>query len=263
MEKCVMNSENQIKNLLGQKFEAKQVNSVIGHFISCIQKFEEGDWETSLAKAGKFIESVIKLLWVYGGKSLPAKQKDFKATLFAQKIINQIDTTTIPDDSIRLQIPRASIFVYDIASNRGGRHDSGEVNANEMDSSIILSMCSWILAELFRFSAKNLISIEGTKKVIDSLTERRYPIFEEIEGRIYVDNKKFKSAPECSLLILYKIYPKRISKNMLVDLLKRHNFRQSAIKFERLSSYIDIDGNGNILLRATGRRKAEEILNKK
>jgi len=30
-----------------------------------------------------------------------------------------------------------------------------------------------------------------------------------------------------------------------------------------LSSYIDIDGNGNILLRATGRRKAEEILNKK
>ena len=177
-----MNSENQIKNLLGQKFEAKQVNSVIGHFISCIQKFEEGDWETSLAKAGKFIESVIKLLWVYGGKSLPAKQKDFKATLFAQKIINQIDTTTIPDDSIRLQIPRASIFVYDIASNRGGRHDSGEVNANEMDSSIILSMCSWILAELFRFSAKNLISIEGAKKVIDSLTERRYPIFEEIEG---------------------------------------------------------------------------------
>ena len=94
------------------------------------------------------------------------------------------------------------------------------------------------------------------------MTERRYPVFEEIEGRIYVDNKKFKSAPECSLLILYKIYPKRISKNTLVDLLKRHNFKRSAIKFERLSSYIDVDGNGNILLRATGRRKAEEILNK-
>ncbi len=262
MEKCVMNPENQIKNLLSQKFEAKRVNSVISHFVSCIQKFEEGDWETSLAKAGKFIEAVIKLLWVHAGKSLPAKQKDFKATAFAQKIIDQIDTATIPDDGVRLQIPRASIFVYDIASNRGGRHDSDEVNANEMDSSTVLPVCSWILAELFRFSAKNLINIEEAKKVIDSLTERRYPIFEEIEGRVYVDNKKFKSAPECSLLILYKIYPKRISKNMLVDLLKRHNFRQSAIKLERLSSYIDVDGNGNILLRATGRRKAEKILNK-
>jgi len=186
-------------------------------------------------------------LWVHTDKPLSVKQKDFKATVFAQKIINQIDTAAIPDDGIRFQIPRASIFVYDIASNRGGRHDSDGVNANEMDSSTILPVCSWILAELFRFSAKNLMSIEKAKKVIDSLTERRYPIFEEIEGRIYVDNKKFKSASECSLLILYKIYPKRVSKNTLVDLLKRHNFRQLAIKFERLSSYIDVDRNGNIL----------------
>ena len=243
MEKCVMKVEDQIKNLLGQKFE-------------------EGDWETSLTKAGKFIEAVIKLLWVFAGKELPEKQKEFKATIFAQKIITQVTTATISDDGIRLQIPRASIFVYDITSNRGGRHDSDEVNANEMDSSTVLPVCSWILAELFRFSAKNLMSIEETKKIIDSLTERRYPIFEEIDGRIYVDSKKFKSAPECSLLILYKIYPKRISKDTLINFLKRHNFKQSAVKFERLSSYLDIDENDNILLRATGRRKAEEILNK-
>jgi|SRR3989338_1670833 len=262
MEKCVMKVEDQIKNLLGQKFEAKRVNSVVSHYISCIQKFEEGDWETSLTKAGKFIEAVIKLLWVFAGKELPEKQKEFKATIFAQKIITQVTTATISDDGIRLQIPRASIFVYDITSNRGGRHDSDEVNANEMDSSTVLPVCSWILAELFRFSAKNLMSIEETKKIIDSLTERRYPIFEEIDGRIYVDSKKFKSAPECSLLILYKIYPKRISKDTLINFLKRHNFKQSAVKFERLSSYLDIDENDNILLRATGRRKAEEILNK-
>lgn len=257
-----MKVEDQIKNLLGQKFEAKRVNSVVGHYISSIQKFEEGDWETSLTKAGKFIEAVIKLLWVFAGKELPAKQKEFKATVFAKKIIDQITAVAISDDGIRLQIPRAGIFVYDIVSNRGGRHDSDEVNANEMDSSTVLPVCSWILAELFRFSAKNLMSIEDTKKIIDTLTERKYPIFEEIDGRIYVDSEKFKSAPECSLLILYKIYPKRISKDTLINFLKRHNFKQSAVKFERLSPYIDIDENGNILLRATGRRRAEEILNK-
>lgn len=262
MGKCIMKIEDQIKNLLGQKFEAKRVNSVVGHYISCIQKFEEGDWETSLTKAGKFIEAVIKLLWIFADKELPVKQKEFKASVFAKKIIDQITTTAISDDGIRLQIPRASIFVYDIVSNRGGRHDSDEVNANEMDSSTVLPMCSWILAELFRFSAKSLMSVEDTKKIIDSLTERKYPIFEEIDGRIYVDSEKFKSAPECILLILYKIYPKRISKNTLLNFLKRHNFKQSAVKFERLSPYLNIDENGNILLRATGRRKAEEILNK-
>ncbi|HUW21422.1 MAG TPA: hypothetical protein VMW41_02010 [Candidatus Bathyarchaeia archaeon] len=257
-----MKAEGQIKNLLGQKFEAKRVNSIVSHYILCVQKFEEGDWETSLTKAGKFIEATIKLLWVFAGNSLPTKQKEFKATSFAQKIIDQVNTTTIADDGIRLQIPRASIFVYDITSNRGGRHDSDEVDANEMDCSTVLPMCSWILAELFRFSAKNLISIEETKKIIDSLIERKYPIFEEIDGRIYVDNKKFKSVPECSLLILYKKYPKRISKDNLIKSLKRHNFKQSAIKLGRLSSYLDIDGNDNLLLRSTGRRKAEEILNK-
>jgi hypothetical protein len=201
-------------------------------------------------------------LWVYAGQTLPAKQKDFSAGSYAQKI-TQLAATTVPEDCIRLQIPRACIFIYDITSNRGGRHDSDEVNANEMDASTILPICSWILAELVRFSAKGSMGVEEAKTIIDSLTERRYPIFEEIDGRVYVDNKKFKSATECGLLILYKIYPKRISKNDFIGFVKRHSFKQSAVKLERLTSFIDIDDQGKILLRATGRRKVEEILSKK
>lgn len=256
-------TENQIENLLKQKFDAKRVSTIIRYFISCTQKFEQGDWENSLLKAGKFIEAVVKLLWVYGGKSLPDKQKNFKAGLYAQKIIDQIDTQTIPEDGVRLGIPRSSIFAYDIASNRGGRHDSEEVSANEMDASTVLPVCSWILAELVRFATKGSLDIAEAKKVIDSLVERKFPIFEEIEGRIYVDHRKYKSAPECSLLILYKGYPKRISKEKLIEFTKRHNFKQSAIKLERLSAFVDVDENGNVLLRATGRRKVEEILSKR
>lgn len=195
-------------------------------------------------------------------KSLPTKQKDFRAGVYAQKIIDQVDTTAIPEDGIRLQIPRASIFVYDITSNRGGRHDSEDVNANEMDCSTTLPVCAWILAELVRFSAKGSMNVEEAKKIIDSLTERRYSIFEEIEGRVYVDDKKFKSAPECALLILSKLFPRRTSKVELTAFIKRHGFKESAVKFERLSTYIDTDGNDKILLRATGRRKAAEILSR-
>ncbi len=257
-----MTKNDEVKNLLRTKFEEKRVEAAIKHFTSSIQKFEEGDWEASLGKAGKFVEAVIKLLWVYAGKSLPTKQKDFRASVFAQKIIDQVDTTTIADDGIRLQIPRASIFVYDITSNRGGRHDSDEVNANEMDSTTVLPVCAWILAELVRFTARDTMDVEDAKKIIDALTERRYPIFEEIQGRIYVDHKKFKSAPECALLILSKLFPRRISKARLTALIKLHDFKESAIKFERLSSFIDSDDNDEILLRASGRRRAEEILSR-
>lgn len=256
-----MKLENQVESQLKQKFDVKRVSSIVQYFISSTQKFEQGDWETSLSKAGKFIEATIKMLWVYAGKSLPARQEDFKAGVFAQKIIN-LNATEISEDGVRLQIPRASIFVYDITSNRGGRHDSDEIAPNEMDASTILPICSWILAELVRFSIKESINIEEAKKIIDSLIERKYPIFEEIDDRVYVDHTKFKSANECGLLVLYKIYPNRITKNKFTDCLKRHNFKQSAIKIERLLNYIDIDKHDNILLRATGRQKAEEILNK-
>jgi hypothetical protein len=90
---------------------------------------------------------------------LPTRQKDFKAGLYAQKIIDQVDIATLPEDGLRLQIPRACIFVYDITSNRGARHDSDEMNPNEMDATVILPVFSWMLAELARLSAKYSINI--------------------------------------------------------------------------------------------------------
>jgi len=254
--------KSEVEKILINNFEPKHVRSAVKYFTVASQKLEESDWETALINAGKFVESIIKLLWLHAGESLPERQKEFSAGLYAQKIIN-LNSSVLPDDSLRLQIPRASIFIYDVTSNRGARHDSNDINCNEMDASTVFYVCAWILSEFVRLSAKQTITIESSKRIIDSLTERRYPTFEEIDGRVYIDNKKFKSATECSLLILYKVYPKRINKEFLIESLKRHSFKKTALKFERLSPFIDIDKKDNILLRVTGRKKAEEILSKK
>ncbi|MDD5773696.1 MAG: hypothetical protein PHX78_09565 [bacterium] len=255
-----MNTEKKVKDLLANKFGIRKIDSFVNYLLSCVQKYEEGDWENSLINAGKFVEVIIKLIWIYCGKSLPTRAKDFKASVYADKITREVPAANVPEDAIRIQIPRACIFIYDITSNRGARHDSDEVNPNEMDATVVVSMCSWVVAELIRFSAKQLININEAKKIVDSLMERKYPFFEEIDERVYVDKGKFKSAPECAILILYKLYPRRINKETLIGFVKLHNFRPTAIKFERLNSYIDIDKKGEILLRATGRKKAEHIL---
>jgi len=256
-----MSTEEQVKDLLGKKFDRQRVGSVIRHFLACVKGFEENNWEKSLTKAGKFVEATVKLLWLYGRETLPIP-REFKASHYAQKITN-INKETLPEDEIRLQIPRACIFTYDITSNRGARHDPEELDPNEMDANVVISTCSWILAELVRFCAKGTLAIDEVKQLVDSLMEKRYPIFEDIDGRIYVDHRKYTSAPECALLILYRLYPRRIDSKTLVDLLKRHGFRRTALKFERLRQYVDIDSAGNILLRTTGRQKAEQILNRK
>ncbi|MBI2054336.1 MAG: hypothetical protein HYT36_03315 [Candidatus Staskawiczbacteria bacterium] len=246
-----------IKKILSRKFDKGKTDALLRYFLLSIGKFEEGDWEGSLEKAGKFIEIVVKIIWLHAGKSLP-KQKEFKAGRLAKDII-KIDSAIITDDGIRVQVPRACILIYDIVSNRGGRHYSEKINANEIDVGIVLPVCSWILAELVRFCINGL-SPEEAKEIVNSITKRHYPIFEEIDGRVYIDNEKFKSAPECFLLVLYQKYPSRISKEETLTILKNHGYKSSAIKFERLRQYIDIDETNNILIRATGRKKVEQIL---
>src|ERR1700721_1419134 len=114
---------------------------------------------------------------------------------------------TLPD-SLRLTIPRACRWVYEIASNRGARHDADEVEANEMDASAVQALCSWILAEMVSYSQKGLDLAEA-KAVVDSVMKRRYPFIEEIDGRVYVDIAE--SAREAAILILWHVYPKRIT----------------------------------------------------
>lgn len=254
-----MNRASSLLNILESKFDRRKTIALIGYFSGSIQKLEESDWENSLVKSGKFVEATIKLLWTFTGKALP-RAKDFRAGVFAQKIINQVTAAEIPSDGLRIQIPRACIFLYDITSNRGGRHDSDEFDPNEADAVAALGLCSWILAELVCFCATTGISPDEARRIVESIIERRYPIFEEIDGKIYVDNKKHKSALQCALMVLYKKLPERMSRAEITDTILRHQYRKSSLKFERLSPYVDTDVNGNILLRATGRRKVEEIL---
>ena len=257
--KNLMSNSDIMLNTLAAKFDKSKASTLVGYFSGSIQKLEEGDWENSLVKSGKFVEAIIKLLWTFAEKTLP-KAKEFKAGVYAQKIINEVSAAEIISEGVRLQIPRACIFLYDITSNRGGRHDSDEFDPNEMDAITASALCSWILAELVRFCASNGLSPDEARKVVGSVIERRYPIFEEIEGRIYVDNEKHKSALQCALMILYKKFPERMNRNELAEAVKRHRYGKSALKFERLAPFIDSDNSGNMLLRATGRKKVEQIL---
>jgi hypothetical protein len=254
--------EIRLENILSKEFDSNRVSKILRHFVDCEQGFESGNWELCLTKAGKFIEAIVKMLWIYCGKPLPPS-RDFKAGQYAQKITNEINKATVPHDEIRLQIPRGCIFLYDITSNRGARHDAEEMDPNEMDASLAMTICSWILAELIRFSAKGKLSTEQSKSLVDSITRRRYPTFEEIDDRIYVDSSKYQTPLECAILILYALYPRRIDEITLGDLVTRHGFLRQEFRGDKLLQYIDINEDDKVLLRATGRQKAEEILSRR
>src|SRR5712664_337463 len=150
--------------------------ALLRHFSGVTEDFQAGNWEDSIAKGGKFIEAALKALYVRTGNT-PAKGKLFKV----DSVINALAGTAAGsiDDTIRLTIPRACRFVYDVASNRGGRHDPDEIDPNEMDAYAVVTQASWILAEMIRHAQHGKADMHDAQEAVHALMRRRYPLIEE------------------------------------------------------------------------------------
>ena len=251
-----IHKHEQIANLL-TIFARKYVGALLRHFSESVRAFENGEWESCILKAGKFVEAVIKALADHAGLKLP-NARQFKVNTFVIQL-GQLDAAKF-DDSIRLLIPRNCVFVYDIASNRGSRHDPDEIDPNKMDAIAVAQNLSWILAEMIRLSHKGALRPDDAMDVVDGLMEKRYPDIEEIDGRLYV-NRDELSATDKALLLLERKYPSRFNREELVITLARNNVKKSnaQVAVSRIQKYTDDDGQGNLKLRANGRQKAAQI----
>lgn len=254
-------AKKRIQELLVPHFPKKNVSAALRYYTILVSDFQAGRWENCLFKVGKFVEAVLKALCIHVGNPLPSG-RGFSADTIINGLENKPRGTF--DDSIRLLIPRACRFVYDIASNRGGRHDPGDIDPNEMDAGVSVPTCSWILAELIRLSQKGVMDIEEAKALVDSLTAKKYPSIEEIDGRVYFGLRK-KTARDVALLALTHVHPRRLSKQDLVDAIIRNGFtaNNARMAVQRILSVVDNDGNDRFRIRAPGLQEAEEILKEK
>lgn len=250
-------NDKTVKTLLEQKFDAKHVNACLNHFKDATEKYAVEEWDSVALKAGKFVEAVTKALMIYCKKALP-KARDFKAGAQLQQL-GQVPSADAPDE-VRIVIPKACIFIYEVVNNRGGRHDAGDIDANSMDATTIMPLMSWIVAEMVRFCSMNG-DTDTAMSHISALTNKKYPFFEEIDGRSYVNIDNL-GAPDYALLLLYHAYPKRINRQNLIDSVVRHGLTKNAasVAVSRLQC-VDND-NDQLKLRGSGRAKAETLLSK-
>jgi hypothetical protein len=104
--------------------------------------------------------------------------------------------------SLRVQIPRMLLALYEIRNNRGVGHVGGEVDPNHMDAIAVLYMSKWIVAELIRVF-HNIDPAEASAAV-DSLVERELLVIWTVDGkkRILADNLTLRDKT-LLLLLLY------------------------------------------------------------
>jgi hypothetical protein len=249
---------NEIQTLLVARFPAVHVSACLKHYQAMLEEYQQSSWEGCILKAGKFVEAVLKALWIYAGQALPPA-RDFKVSVIITRLAN-LPTGTLPD-AIRLTIPRACQFAYDIASNRGARHDPSEVDPNEIDAAASVGICSWTIAEMIRNAQGGSTYSDKVMSVISGLAQKKYPLIEEVDGRIYFHLAK-PSARKVGLLRLWYSHPKRVSGEEILSTIKRHHFSEAnaRLALSRLRPLVDEDSTGLRLLKP-GVSEAESLVN--
>jgi len=146
-------------------------NPLLHEFNSIVGNFMEHKWAPSELSGGRFCEIVYTILQGYGVGSYPAAPT--KPSNFVHAC-RRLETSMGLPRSFRILIPRLLPALYEIRSNRNVGHVGGDVTPDLMDSSAVVAIASWILAELIR--VLHGVSTEEAQQLVDNLAERRIPL---------------------------------------------------------------------------------------
>jgi hypothetical protein len=114
-----------------------------------LRNYRERRWEPSELNGGKLCEIVYTILRGHVDGKFPSKASKPANMVDACKGLEQADSKKFPR-SIRIQIPRMLIALYEIRNNRGVGHVGGDVDPNLVDATAVVAMSKWTVAELIR-----------------------------------------------------------------------------------------------------------------
>jgi len=190
-----------------QKYFPKTlVSKLIYHYTKLKSNFIQNRLEPGELNGAKFAEVVFRLIQY-------ATDPQHQYTPLRQSLPSVDNLVTqfqqLPktfDDSLRLHIPRALRAIYGIRSKRGVGH-TGEVDANLMDATLVMSVCDWVMAELIRLYHD--CSADEAQNIVDRLVKRSVPIIYDRDGIKTL--LKQMSYEDAALLFLHREGEKDIS----------------------------------------------------
>jgi hypothetical protein len=169
-----------IKSALAGNLPPELVSDLLDTFLAAGIKFNAGDFEGVLNKAGLFSEHALRALLFHVAGSLPAEIERFGD---AVKSLAKFEG----DEAISILMPRIlAATAYDLRSKRGAAHVKG-VNPKKRDAALAVTSMSWVLAEML--SIFGTISGNQLDSIIASLMRRKTPLLEHVGGQPVVTAK--------------------------------------------------------------------------
>lgn len=171
-------------------------------YQAIVRNYTEQRWEPAELNGGKFCEVVYSIVSGALSGAFPAAASKPANMLDACRAIETqpANLTRVGDRSLRILIPRMLPVLYEIRNNRGVGHVGGEVDPNHEDAEAVLTMTSWVMAELVRiFHGVPLVDAQAA---VESIVERRHSLVWSTESIKRV-LKPEMSVRDQALVLLY------------------------------------------------------------
>lgn len=146
-------------------------NDLIDAYNDVVKNYAERRWEPSELNGGKLCEAVYTIVRGMADGALPARSSKPPNIVDACR---SMEKESSQPRSLRIQIPRMILGLYEIRNNRGVGHSGGDVDPNEMDATAVLYMSKWLMAELVR--VRHTLTTAEAESLIESLVERQMPL---------------------------------------------------------------------------------------
>jgi hypothetical protein len=145
---------------------------LLDEFAKIVKNYAEGRWEPAELDGGKLAEAAYCVCRGYVDGSYPARASKPGNMVDACRALEK-ETASVPR-SIKIQIPRMALALYEIRNNRGVGHVGGDIDPNHMDATCVLQMSKWIVAELIR--ALHGMPVDDAAELVEALVERETPL---------------------------------------------------------------------------------------
>jgi len=177
-------------------FDEKLVDRLLDAYEEAKRNFYLGKHRPSEVEGGRFCEAAFRMLQQAAFKKYDKLGKQIDT----QKLIRQLESAPALD-SIRIHIPRALRVIYDVRSKRDAVHLADGIDPNIQDSTLVVSVMDWVLAEFVRLY-HNVEPAEA-QRMVEDLVTRAVPAIEDFNGFLKV-LKRGVGASDFCLLLLYQ-----------------------------------------------------------
>jgi hypothetical protein len=215
---------------------------LLAAYSQILRNFKERRWEPAELNGGKLCEIVYTILRGYIDGKYPTKSSKPNNMVDACRDLEKVPAGSFPR-SVRIQIPRMLISLYEIRNNRGVGHTGGDVDPNHMDATCVLETAKWIISELVRIF-HNVTSMEATAAV-EGLVERTLPIVWEVNGKFRVLSPSMTMKDKTLVLLYHSTGP--VDEVTLCSWVEHSNaavFRRDVLKRAHKNKLIDYDQKG-------------------